>query len=63
MKSTVPALLKGFGIIVIGVAIGTAGIYLGELDDSPGASLISILLMIGMVTTGVRTAWRATAHP
>jgi len=43
---------------VIGVLIGIAGIYIGETDDAPGAALIGILLMIGLVVFGVRAALR-----
>jgi len=45
-------------LFVIGVLIGIAGIYIGETDDAPGAALIGILLMIGLVVLGVRAAWR-----
>lgn len=37
---------------------GAAGIYIGDTDDAPGAALIGILLMIGAVVLGVRTARR-----
>jgi hypothetical protein len=46
------------GLIVIGVGIAAAGIYIGETDDAPGAALIGILLMIGAVALGIRTARR-----
>ena len=53
---------KAWGIAVclfiIGILIGIAGIYIGETDDAPGAALIGILLMIGLVVLGVRAAWR-----
>ena len=48
------------GLIAIGVGIAFAGIYIGETDDAPGAALLGILLMIGAVTLGVRTARRKT---
>jgi hypothetical protein len=47
-------------IVAIGVAIGAAGIYIGDTDDAPGAALIGILLIIGAVALGVRTARRKT---
>ena len=51
--------LKAWGtavcLFVIGVLIGIAGIYIGETDDAPGAALIGILLMIGVVVLGVRS--------
>ncbi len=56
MKSSVTNLLKALCLVAIGVAIGAAGIYIGDTDDAPGAALIGILLMIGTVALGVRTA-------
>ena len=37
--------------------------HTGETDDAPGAALIGILLMIGAVALGARTAYRATRIP
>lgn len=45
-------------LFVIGVLIGIAGIYIGETDDAPGAALVGILLMIGLMVLGVRAVWR-----
>ena len=58
MKYSVTNILIALGLIAIGVGIAVAGIYLGETDDAPGAALIGILLMIGAVALGVRTARR-----
>lgn len=58
MKSSVTNVLLALGLIVLGVGIAAAGIYLGETDDAPGAALLGILLMIGAVALGVRTARR-----
>jgi len=55
-----PNIVKALGLVALGVAIAAAGIYLGEADDAPGASLMGILLMLGMVALAVRTARRAT---
>lgn len=60
MKSSGTNLVRALGLIVIGIAIGAAGIYIGDTDDAPGAALIGILLMIGAVALGVRTARRKT---
>ncbi|MBN2318795.1 MAG: hypothetical protein JXR49_06950 [Acidobacteria bacterium] len=60
MKSSATKLVKGISLVIVGVAIGVAGIFLGEYDDAPGASLIGILLMIGAAVFGVRTARRKT---
>ena len=58
MKSSLTNVLMALGLIVIGVGIAAAGIYIGETDDAPGAALIGILLMIGAVALGIRTARR-----
>ena len=56
MKTSVTNLVMAFGIVAIGVAIAAAGIYIGDTDDAPGASLMGILLMIGALALGVRAA-------
>ena len=56
MKST--NVLMALAVAVIGIAIGAAGIYIGDTDDAPGAALIGVLLMIGAVVLGVRIARR-----
>ena len=58
MKSSVTTILMALGLIAIGVGMAAAGIYIGETDDAPGAALIGILLLIGAVALGVRTARR-----
>jgi hypothetical protein len=60
MKPSATNILIALGLIAIGVGIAAAGIYIGETDDAPGAALIGILLMIGAVTLGMRTARRKT---
>lgn len=60
MKPSVTKPLKALGLIAIGIAIGAAGIYVGETDDAPGAGLAGILLMLWAVWFGVRTALRKT---
>jgi hypothetical protein len=60
MKPSVMNVLMALGLIAIGIGIAAAGIYLGETDDAPGAALIGILLMLGAVALGVRTARRKT---
>ena len=47
-------------LVTIGIAIGAVGIHVGDTDDAPGAALLGILLMLGAVTLGVRTALRRT---
>jgi DNA-binding CsgD family transcriptional regulator len=58
MKPSFTNVLIALGLIIIGVGIAAAGIYIGETDDAPGAALLGILLMMGAVTLGVRTVWR-----
>ena len=60
MKSSVTNLVVALGLVAIGVALGAAGIYIGDTDDAPGAALIGILLMIGAGALGVRIARRKT---
>jgi hypothetical protein len=60
MRSSPANLVKALGFVVLGVAIAAAGIYLGDTDDAPGASLVGILLMIGAMVLAVRTARRKT---
>ncbi len=58
MKFSVTNSVIALGLVAIGLAIGAAGIYIGDTDDAPGAALIGILLMIGAVVLAVRTARR-----
>jgi hypothetical protein len=60
VQSSVTNLVMALGLAAIGLAIGAAGIYIGDTDDAPGAALMGILLMIAMVALGVRTARRKT---
>jgi hypothetical protein len=60
MKSSVTNVAMALGFVAIGVAIGVAGIYIGDMDDAPGAALVGILLMIGAMALGVRTARHKT---
>jgi hypothetical protein len=49
---------KAVGLVIIGVGLAAGGIYVGETDDAPGAALLGIVLAIGLVGFGVRTARR-----
>jgi hypothetical protein len=62
VRSTVAKLVASIALVSIGIAFGAGGIYIGETDDAPGAALIGILLMIGVVVLGVRTAYRVTRN-
>ena len=41
------------------VAVGIAGVVLGEADDSPGLQGLGVLLVVGAVVLGVRAVRRA----
>ena len=43
-----------FFLAILVIAIGVAGIVAGGIDDSPGAQLIGVLLIIGAVVLLVR---------
>ena len=58
MKFSVKNVLMAVGLIIIGVGLAAAGIYIGENDDAPGAALLGILLMLGAFTLSVRTVRR-----
>ena len=51
--------MKYFVVAILAVALGVAGIVYGEADDSPGRQLIGVLLIVGAVALGVRTARRS----
>jgi hypothetical protein len=60
VKSSLANSMMAIGLVAIGLALGAAGIYVGDTDDAPGAALIGILLMIAFVVLAVRTARRKT---
>lgn len=45
-------------VMLLGIAIGTGGVLVGATDDAPGAALIGLVLMAGLVFLGVRIATR-----
>jgi hypothetical protein len=44
---------------ILATGIGVAAIVLGEADDSPGLQGLGLLLVIGAVVIGLRTARRS----
>ena len=60
MRSAGTKMVMAVGLVALGVAIGAAGIHIGDTDDAPGAALIGLLVMIGLVALGVKTARRKT---
>ena len=45
----VPVRWQGWLVVVVGITIAIAGIYIGEIDDAPGVMLLGILLMIALI--------------
>jgi hypothetical protein len=54
VKFPVANAVVAFSLVVLGVALAAAGIYIGETDDAPGAAVIGIVLMIVALVLGVR---------
>jgi drug/metabolite transporter (DMT)-like permease len=46
-------------LAVLIAALGVAAVVLGGADDSPGLQAIGVLLVVGAVASGVRTARRS----
>jgi hypothetical protein len=46
-------------VAVLAIAIGVVGVVAGGVDDSPGAQLLSLVLIVGAVAVIVRTALRS----
>jgi hypothetical protein len=44
--------------LVLVVALGVAGVVLGEADDSPGLQGLGVLLVIGAIAVGVKIGRR-----
>jgi len=64
MKTPITNLALALGLGTLGVVIAATGIYIGDTDDAPGAALLGILLMLGLVGLAVRIARRKSSrHP
>ena len=55
MKTT-SNFVQAMALIVLGLAIGVMGVYVGSTDDAPGASLMGFVLLAAAVAIGVKTA-------
>ena len=44
--------------IVVALAIGVAGMVLGESDDSPGLQFLGLMVIVGAIVSAVRVARR-----
>ena len=49
-----------FLLAILAAAIGVAAIVFGGYDDSPGLQGLGVLIVVGAVALGVRTARRGT---
>ncbi len=58
MSPSVKRLVWALGFVLIGIAFAVIGIYIGEIDDAPGAAVLGFVLMIGAVALGIKTARR-----
>lgn len=47
----VPVTWQGWLVVVVGITIFVAGMYVGELDDAPGATVLGFLLMLALIFT------------
>ncbi|MCC7123379.1 MAG: serine hydrolase [Acidobacteria bacterium] len=48
--------VKAVTLGVLGLAVGAMSMYVGEVDDAPGAVVMGMALMVGGVALGVRAA-------
>lgn len=44
-----PVKWQGWLVVLVGVAIFSAGLYVGETDDVPGATLLGLIIMIVII--------------
>ena len=56
-----PATWQGWLVLVIGIGIAFLGVYVGEVDDAPGASLLGVVLMVVFVITF--SVWKGENPP
>ena len=55
MKST-SNFVQAVALIVLGLAIGVMGVYVGSTDDAPGGALIGLVLFVAAFVLAVETA-------
>jgi len=44
-----PVKWQGWLVVIIGLAMVITGIYIGEIDDAPGAAGLGVILMIALI--------------
>jgi len=45
----VPVTWQGWLVVIVGLAFFLFGMYVGETDDAPGATLIGFLIMLAII--------------
>lgn len=50
--------ILALALILFGLAVAAAGIYVGEIDDAPGAALVSLVVMLGTFVGALKLARR-----
>ena len=58
VKTPPKKLAVATGLVLAGLAIGAAGIYVGDTDDAPGAAILGLALMVSLIVFGIRIARR-----
>lgn len=58
-----PVKWQGWLVVLVGVAIFSVGLYVGETDDAPGATLLGLIIMIVIILffgykKGERPRWQ-----
>jgi hypothetical protein len=56
MNTTLTHRLEAFALVTLGLAIGAMGLYIGEVDDAPGAGGIGLIVLGLAVVLAVKTA-------
>jgi hypothetical protein len=44
-----PVKWQGWLVVIISIAIAILGVWVGEIDDAPGAAFLGILIMIALI--------------
>lgn len=47
----VPVKCQGWLVVAVSIAMLIAGIYIGDVDDAPGAALLGFILMLSLLFT------------
>lgn len=59
----VPVTWRGWLVVLIAIAIFAGGIYVGEVDDAPGAMVLGFVIMLTLIsffcyTKGEKPRWQ-----